>query len=292
MEMNDRNDGPHDEDPRREEARREEARRLRVDPGLSLGQLMKHLNVGSATLTDWLRGIQPPEWTRRPNAKDDLRDKAIELRKQGWSVNDLAVRLGVAKSTAYLWVKHIPLDPDSDRAREKQVHAAKMIAGRREAHRADRDRRQADIRRGVAAELGQIDDRELLLAGALIYMCEGSKSKPWRRLDRLMFINSDARLLRLFLRFLATQGRPADTVRYRVHIHEAADAEAAGDWWAACLEVPRELFDRPTVKRHDPMTVRANTGDDYHGCLIITVPKSRELYWKVEGVMDALDGLG
>lgn len=81
---------------------------------------MKHFNVGSATLADWLRGIEPPEWTRRPNAKDDLRAEAIELRKQGWSVNDLAVRLGVAKSTAHLWVKHIPLDPNSERAREKQ----------------------------------------------------------------------------------------------------------------------------------------------------------------------------
>src|ERR1700755_299181 len=115
MEMNERPDAPTDTD-----SRREEARRLRGDPGLSIGQLMKHFNVGSATLADWLRGIEPPEWTRRPNAKDDLREKALELRKQGWSVNDLAVRLGVAKSTAYLWVKHIPLDPDSERARQKQ----------------------------------------------------------------------------------------------------------------------------------------------------------------------------
>src|SRR4051794_32078929 len=113
MEMNERNHEPTGEDPRRAEARR-----LRIDPGLSISQLMRHLDVGSATLTDWLRGIDPPEWTRRPNAKDDLRERALEMRRQGWSVNDLAIHLGVAKSTAYLWVKHIPLDPDSARARE------------------------------------------------------------------------------------------------------------------------------------------------------------------------------
>jgi transposase len=272
--------------------RREEARRLRVDPGLSTGQLMKHFNVGSATLTDWLRGIEPPEWTRRPNAKDHLRVEAIELRKQGWSVNDLAVRLGVAKSTAYLWVKHIPLNPNSERAREKREHAARMIAGRWEEHRAARDQREAEVRAGVAVELGPIDDRDRLLGGALIYMCEGAKSKPWRRHDRLIFINSDPRLLKLFLGFLGTQGRLPDSLRYRVHIHETADAEAAGDWWAERLAVPCELFQRPTIKYHNPATVRANTGADYHGCLIITVPKSRELYWKVEGVMDALDAVG
>jgi hypothetical protein len=77
-----------------------------------------------------------------------------------------------------------------------------------------------------------------------------------------------------------------------VHIPETADAEAAGDWWAETLRVPRELFERPTIKRHNPATKRANTGEDYHGCLLITVPRSRELYWRVEGVMDALDALG
>jgi hypothetical protein len=30
------------------------------------------------------------------------------------------VKLGVAKSTAYAWVKHIPLDPDSDLVRGRE----------------------------------------------------------------------------------------------------------------------------------------------------------------------------
>jgi transposase-like protein len=272
--------------------RRDEARRLRVDPGLSLTELMRHFGVGSATLTDWLRGIAPPEWTRRPNAKDDLRKQAVELREQGWSVNDLAAKLTVAKSTAWSWVKHIPLDPDSERARQKQEHSALMNAERWEAHNAEQRRREREEKAKVIAELGEITAHDVLLGGALVYMCEGTKAKPWRKLDRLTFINSDPRLHRLFLAFLALHGRGSETVRYRVHIHETADAEAAGDWWSEQLEVPRELFDRPTIKRHKPATRRANTGEDYHGCLVITVPRSRQLYWRVEGAMDALDAWG
>ena len=104
--------------------RREEARRLRVDPGLSLSELMKHFGVGSATLTVWLRGIEPPEWTRRPNAKDQVRREAIELRRLGWSIPDLAAKVGVAKSTAWLWVRHIPLDPDRARSAEAGTRRA------------------------------------------------------------------------------------------------------------------------------------------------------------------------
>jgi Homeodomain-like domain-containing protein len=253
---------------------------------------MKHFGVGSATLTEWLRGIPPPEWTRRPNAKDDLRVRALELRAQGWSVNDLAGKLGVAKSTAYAWVKHIPLDPNTQRAREKQEHAALMIAGRWDEHRRARDHSQAEIHADAAQDVGELTERDVLLVGAAIYWCEGSKSKPWQRRDRLMFINSDPGLLRLFLRFLDQCGRHRDSLRYRVHIHETADAEAAGDWWARELAVSRDLFQRPTIKKHAPVTKRANTGTDYHGCLVITVPQSRELYWRVEGVMAALTGLG
>jgi hypothetical protein len=252
---------------------------------------MKHFNVGSATLTDWLRGIEPPEWTRRPNAKNDLRARAVELRAEGWSVNDLATKLGVAKSTAYAWVKHIPLDPDAERARQKQEHSALMSAGRWEARREERDRSQASVHDRAAADVGDLSDRDLLIVGAAVYWCEGSKSKPWRRLDRLTLINSDPGLLRLFLRFLALCGRGKETVQYRVHIHETADAEAAAAWWAKELDLPAERFQRPTIKKHTPGTNRANTGEDYHGCLVVNVPQSRELYWRVEGVVAALTRL-
>jgi transposase len=271
--------------------RREEARRLRTDPGLSLSELMKHFNVGSATLTDWLRGIQPPAWTRRPNAKDDLRARAVEMRVQGWSVNDLAVELNVAKSTAYMWVKHIPLDPDAERARQKREKAVAMAAGRWDAVRAERDRQQSEVHAGAGVDVGDLSERELLLIGAAIYWCEGAKSKPWRREDRLTFINSDPGLLRLFLRYLETCGRGAESLKFRVHIHESADAEAAEAWWAGQLGLPRQRFQRPSIKKHVPSTRRANIGDDYHGCLVIAVPQSRELYWRVEGVMAALTRL-
>ncbi len=37
------------------------------------------------------------------------------------------------------------------------------------------------------------------------------------------------------------------------------------------------------LKRHNPLTIRKNVGADYHGCLIITVSQSADLYRKIEG---------
>ena len=46
---------------------------------------------------------------------------------------------------------------------------------------------------------------------------------------------------------------------------------------------PADQFRTPTLKRHNPKTVRKNIGDDYHGCLRIDVRRSSGLYRRIEG---------
>lgn len=52
--------------------------------------------MSNTTLDDALRGEPPPEWTRRPNAKDEVRSRARELRAQGLDYDEIAAALGVA----------------------------------------------------------------------------------------------------------------------------------------------------------------------------------------------------
>ena len=63
--------------------------------------------MSNTTLDDALKGEPPPEWTRRPNAKDDLRARARELRAQGLDYEEIAAALGVAKSSVSLWVRDL-----------------------------------------------------------------------------------------------------------------------------------------------------------------------------------------
>ena len=43
------------------------------------------------------------------------------------------------------------------------------------------------------------------------------------------------------------------------------------------------VFRKPTIKRHNPRTLRKNVGEDYHGCLAVSVLRSSELYQKIAG---------
>ena len=61
----------------------------------------------------------------------------------GRSVNEIAEQLGVAKSTAYQWVKHLPLDPDDAAAERRRAHSKLMTDARWAAYREARDAAQA-----------------------------------------------------------------------------------------------------------------------------------------------------
>ncbi|MFI6760290.1 helix-turn-helix domain-containing protein [Micromonospora sp. NPDC050417] len=262
-----------------------EARRLRAVEGLSVGQIRARLGIGKDRLYELLRGVPAPEWTRRPNAKDEVRARALRLREEGWSVTEIATELGVAKSTAYQWVKHLPLDPDSPRARQRQAEAGALRASKAEERRDAAAVREEALRQRAEAWTGNLDLRELMLLGAIMYWCEGAKSKPHRKQYELAFVNSDPRLVELFLRFVEATGRTRDELRYRLSIHETADVGAAGRWWAERLGIELESFRPAQIKRHKPTTNRLNTGPDYHGCLVVRVPRARDLYVWIEGVV-------
>jgi len=261
---------------------------------MSRSQLMKHFGVGNGTLSDWLRGLEPPEWTQRPNAKDDLRDLAIGLRRQGCTVPEIAKRLRVSKSSAFVWTRGVPLDATPEEAAARRRNHSKEVADARWAPLNEaRDHRRREINLAEQAWVGELSDREVVLLGAVSYWCEGQKSKPWEpNRCRVIFINSDPGLILIFLSFLEVVGEDRLELGYRISIHESADAEAAGRWWAGVVGVPFELFARPTLKTHNPSTVRHNVGDPYRGCLVIAVPKSRELYWRIEGLMRGITGAG
>jgi transposase len=258
---------------------REQAVALRRE-GYSLRQIRDKLQVHNKEILQRLvEGEPPPEWTKRPRAKDDLREKARQLRLQGWTYNQIQAELGCSKSSVSLWVRDLP-HPEPKCTPEEQ--RARMNAGLARL-RASQDREREETKRVAAAAVGELSDRELFLLGVGLYWAEGSKDKPYRRTEVLQFINSDPNMIKLFLRWLELLEVSRDRLTLRVSIHETADVEAAEKYWADIAGVDVSVFSRATLKKHNPRTVRKNTNDAYRGCLVIYVAKSAELYRRVEG---------
>ncbi|MDJ0380587.1 hypothetical protein [Streptomyces sp. G-G2] len=261
------------------ESLREQAVTLRRE-GLSRRQIRDRLHVDNHDILNrLLQGEPPPEWTKRPNAKDDLRDKARELRLQGLTYDQIQLELGCSKSSISLWVRDLPKPP-----RRRTPEESSTIARRGwERTLQIREEERLQVKRAASDEIGTLSDRELFLAGVALYWAEGSKDKPHARRERVVLINSDPDVIRLHLAWLRLLGVQDEQLRYSITIHESADITGAEQFWAECVGSGTEHFGKTTLKRHNPATVRKNTGDNYHGCLTIRVLQSAALYRRIEG---------
>lgn len=161
--------------------------------------------------------------------------------------------------------------------------------GRKEAHL----RRQAayeEDRRAAQEEVGSLTDRELFLLGVGLYWAEGGKTKPHRPQPQISFVNSDPGMIRTFLAWLRLLGVDDDRLRFTLQIHESADAAAAAEYWTGVVGLDASHFGKTTLKRHNPLTNRKNTGDTYRGCLTVRVLKGSDLYRRIEGTWYGIVG--
>src|SRR5271165_6783337 len=100
--------------------------------------------------------------------KDELRAKARELRGQGMDYEEIAAALRVAKSSVSLWVRDLPT-PARLSYEECRKRSAEGAARYWTVERPVREARRTAIRVVAAAEIGELSDRELLIAGAIAY---------------------------------------------------------------------------------------------------------------------------
>ncbi|MET9967883.1 hypothetical protein ABZZ80_18630 [Streptomyces sp. NPDC006356] len=268
------------------EGLRERAVTLRRQ-GYSLRQIRDELQVhNNEILQRLVEGEPPPEWTKRPRAKDGLRDRARELRRQGWTYNQIQAELGCSKSSVSLWVRDLPTPEPKCTPEERRV---RMNAGLARMRAAKDEERQA-TKLAAAEAVGELSDRELFITGVALYWAEGTKDKRHARRESVEFVNSDPGMICVFLAWLKLLEVGRDRLHCRVMIHESADIVAAERYWADLVGIDRSALGKTVLKKHNPTTVRKNTGDGYVGCLCIKVRQGADLYRRIEGAWYGIVG--
>lgn len=238
--------------------------------------------VSDDRLQTWLRGIPRPPQTYRGKALDDLRHECRQLRAEGKTYDEIQGLTGASRGSLSLWLRDMPYarvsrQTDEERQAQRMERFKSTCAVNRELRLAAREGR---VDAGARA-IGDLTNRELMLVGASIYWAEGAKNKPWRMTDRVTFINSDPTMIAVFLAWLEAMAVPRSRCKFRLQIHESADVGTAARYWADFVGVvPDEVS--ITLKKHNPKTVRHNTGQTYRGCLIVDVSRPRALYEAIE----------
>jgi hypothetical protein len=223
------------------------------------------------------------------NHKQVERDKAVKLRQEGKTYNEILKTIPVAKSTLSLWLRDIGLAKI-----QKQKLTAKKIASQKrggESRHLMRISQTEVINIRCKKDIESISRRELFLLGIALYWAEGAKKSKGRVGTMIDFANSDPDMLKLFIKWLSTfTDVDKKDINLRLHIHDnhRHNENEFKTYWSKYLSVPLEQFMKSNYKKHNPRTKRSNTGQNYRGLISIRVKRSTELNRRILGWIYAI----
>ena len=178
--------------------------------------------------------------------------QARELRAQGWTMPDIAEKLGVSRGSVSLWTRDVPFEP-RPRRRGRRREPNKL------------QRAKAEQIENLMAEgrqrVGQLSERDLLIAGTALYAGEGGKTD-----GAVSFPNSDPRMIRLFCEWLRHFFEVDETrLRVRLHLHEGLDLAAAVAFWSEVQAFRRPNSESPIGPLPIPVSERQSIRWDARG---------------------------
>jgi hypothetical protein len=164
---------------------------------------------------------------------------ARDLRAQAWTLEEIAAELGVSKSSVSLWVRDVAF---AARPRSTARTRGPNALQRRKADEID-----ALLAEG-RARIGDLSERDLLIAGTALYAGEGAKTD-----GDLRFANSDPHMIVLYLAWLRHFFDVDESrLRLRLYLHKGLDLDAADDFWSRVTGIPVTQFQAPYRAEPDP----------------------------------------
>ncbi|MDO8561399.1 MAG: hypothetical protein Q7S05_01070 [bacterium] len=202
-----------------------------------------------------------------PSRRQQLKQRAVSMRRHGASIRDIEKRLGVRRSTLSYWFTKVPLSKYHLKLLKKRADNA-LVKARVEAvkwHNAQktaRMRRASDEAAQTIARIDFTDGAIAELALALLYLGEGAKRSVMTAIG-----NSDPLILRFFVRMLQRLYQiPPTDMKCELHLRSDQDAKKITRYWSRVLGIPTSNFGKPSF---DQRTVGRPTYSHYKGVCIV-----------------------
>ena len=171
--------------------------------------------------------------------KREEKDKARQLRKEGFSIRDIAKKLGVSKASVSLWVRDIVLSDEQRKGLTANGFSISAIEKRRVNRIANTQKRHRLVVDGAKEDIVALNKYELLLVGAALYWGEGGKTST----GMATIANSDPSVIKIMIKFFleVCNVRPG---KFRGHVHTFShlNVEDAEAYWSKVSGIPRSQF--------------------------------------------------
>lgn len=145
------------------------------------------------------------------------------MRKQGFSLNELARETKISRSTLSLLVRKVKL---SDGAK-------KILNTKKFKSKEDSFREWSDSKIWAKKEIGKLSKRDLLIVLGMIYWGEGTKSE-------LNIINSDPEMIRVFMYCLRKLKISEDDIQVGLRLFSSCDKKTSILFWSGILKISED----------------------------------------------------
>lgn len=187
-------------------------------------------------------------------AKKLEKRKAIKLREQGKSYNQIKKIIKVSKSTLSYWLKDYPLS--EQRIRELRDWNEQRIENFRQTMQRKKEERWNQALQKAKKELLPLQKKDLLIAGIFLYWGEGTK----RMKEGLSIANTNPNIIK-FTIFWMTKilGVPKSKIKAKLHLYNDMNTKKEHLFWSKELGISLEQFRKPYIKKTTTISV------DYSG---------------------------
>ncbi|MBU1092669.1 hypothetical protein KJ836_03290 [Patescibacteria group bacterium] len=193
-----------------------------------------------------------------------IKEKAIALRKRGYSLREISEQLFIAKSTASLWTQNVEMPKSALKRLESRVKKCVIISSQKHiaTTNAERDMFFGKAMKKIKNRFPNISVDESKFYTTLIYWCEGAKSTD----NVIKFANSDPKLVLFFLAvFRKGFGLKLEKFKAILHLHEYHNEKQQIKFWSKITGIPIDQFYHSYHKPHTGKRIKP----DYPGCITI-----------------------
>jgi hypothetical protein len=169
------------------------------------------------------------------------KEKALALRKKGYSYKMITDRLGISKSTLSCWFKELPFTPNKhviERIKQGPFKSGKIKHNQRVEN-------IAKIKKLAKEELGMITKRDLWILGLGLYIGEGSKAY-----ETAQIINSDPAIVKLAIKwFNDACGVGNKHITVTMHLYPDNNEKKCVNYWKKITGLSVKQFRKTQIDR-------------------------------------------